>query len=252
MLKFLKSIYFFIKSKYLKLRFFLSINWIKTLYFNFKMFPFRTAKKLPVYFYGSIKFSGLKGEIIIDAPIKKGMIGIGQKFEKMSRSKGVAELILNGKLVFKGHAHFGKDCFLCIEKNAYCEFGFMGCLGSDVKLVCTEKIIIGKWTGIGYESQIIDSNFHPMKNTETGEYYKMTGSIHLGDHNAISNRVSIMPNTQTPNHCVIASNSLCNKDYRSMGEQILIGGVPASLIKTNYARDWESEKERLKKFKRVK
>ena len=252
MIKFLKHIYSLVKLRYQRLKFFLSINWLKTLYFNFKMFPFKTAKKLPVYFYGSIKFSSLKGEIVIDAPIKKGMIGFGQKFEKMSRSKSVAELILNGQLVFRGHAHFGKDCFVCIEKDAYCEFGFMGCLGSDVKLICTTKIIIGKWTGIGYESQIIDTNSHPMKNTLSGEYYPMTGPIHLGNYNAISNRVSIMPNTQTPNHCVIASNSLCNKDYRPLGEHILIGGIPAELIKTNYSRDWESEKEKLKKYKRVK
>jgi len=251
MVKILKKIYFFLRLQYLKLKFFFSINWLKTIYFNFKMLPFQTAKKLPFYFYGSVKFASLKGSVQIDAPIKKGMIGFGQKFEKMSRSKGVAEIILNGRLVFKGHAHFGKDCFLCIEQNGYCEFGFMGCLGSGVKLICTNKVVIGKWTGIGYESQIIDSNFHPMKNTLTEEYYPLSSPIHLGNYNAISNRVSIMPNTQTPNNCVIASNSLCNKDYRSYGEHILIGGIPAKIIKSNYSRDWESEKERLKKYKRV-
>ena len=215
------------------------------------MFPYDTAKKLPVYFYGRIKFTSLKGTVHIDAPIKKGMIGFGQKFEKMTIAKGVAEINLQGELVFKGHAHFGKDCIISIDHGAYCEFGFMGCLGSDVKLFCTERIVIGSWTGIGYESQVIDTNSHPMKNTLTGEYYPLKGQIHLGDYNAISNRVSIMPNTRTPNNCVIASNSLCNKDYTSLGENVLIGGIPAKLIKNNYARDWNIEKELLMKYKRV-
>ncbi|WP_242202419.1 LbetaH domain-containing protein [Aestuariivivens insulae] len=229
----------------------LSINWIKTIYFNMKMFPFKIARKLPVFFYGSVNFKELSGEIIIDAPIKTGMIGFGQEFEKMTRSKRIAQLILNGKLVFKGHAHFGKDVFLCVDKDAYCEFGFMGCLGSNVKLICTNKIIIGNWAGIGYESQIIDTNSHPMKNTKTGEYYPLSSPIKIGNYNAISNRVSIMPNTITPDHCVVASNSVCNKDYTRLGNNILIGGIPAKLIKNNYARDWEIEKEMLKKAKRV-
>lgn len=251
MIKLIKAIYFFFRLRYLRVKFFFSINWLKTIYFNFKMFPFDIAKKLPVYFYGSVKFTSLKGSIQIDAPIKRGMIGFGQRFEIPSISKGTSEFVLKGKLVFKGHAHIGKDYFFFVNKDAYCEFGFMGCLGSDVKLICMESIIIGNWAGIAYESQIIDTNYHPMKNTLTGEYFSLKSPIKIGDYNAISNRVSIMPGTITPNKCVIASNSVCNKDYSSLGENILLGGIPAKLIKTNYARDWEVEKERLMKNKRV-
>ena len=155
--------------------FFFTVNWIKTLYFNFKMLPFNQAVKLPFYFFGSVKFTSLKGNVSIDAPIKKGMIGFGQRFEKMSRAKGIAEIILNGDLVFKGHAHFGKDVFLCVEKQAYCEFGFMGCLGSDVLLLCTNSIVIGNWAGIAYQSQVIDTNSHPMLNTLTNQQYPISG-----------------------------------------------------------------------------
>ena len=58
-----------------------------------------------------------------------------------------------------------------------------------------------------------------------------------------------MPGTKTPENCVVASNTVVNKDYRNLGSNILIGGVPGKLIKRNYNRDWESEKEMLKKFK---
>ena len=234
-----------------KLRIFKKVNWRKTLYFNFKMFPFSIAKKLPVFFYGKVKFSSLKGEVTIQAPIRSGMIGFGQEFEKMTQSKGVAEIFIDGTLIFKGHAHFGKDVFLSIDKDAFCQFGFMGCLGSDVKLICTNKIIIGDWTGIGYESQIIDTNSHPMKNTITNNYYPMNGPIILGNYNAISNRVSIMLGTKTADNTVVASNSLCNKDYTDLGDNVLIGGTPSKLIKNNFKRDWEIEKEHLMKSKRV-
>ena len=252
MIKLLKHIYFYFYSVYKKIKFFFSINWMKTLYFNFKMLPFSQARKLPFYFYGSVKFSSLKGSVKIKGPIKRAMIGFGQKFEQMSRAKGVAEFLLDGELLFKGHAHFGKDVFFAVKKGAYCEFGFMGCLGSDVKLLCTQMIVIGNWTGVGYESQLVDTNSHPMINSKTGEVYPISGPIVLGDYNAISNRVSIMANTKTPHNCVIASNSLCNKDYTEFGSKVLIGGVPAKLIKKDFVRDWESEKEKLMRYKRVK
>jgi len=231
-------------------KFYFAVNWIKTIYFNFKKFPFHIAKKLPIFFYGSVKFSNISGEIILDVPeIKKGMIGFGQKFELPTRSKRIAELSVVGKLVFKGNAHIGIDCFVHVGEGAYCEFGYMSCLGSNVKLICKEEVILSDWVGIGYESQLTDSNFHPMMNTETGEYYPMTNPVHLAKYNAFSNRISIMPGTKTPENCVIASNSVVNKDYRDLGNNILIGGVPAKLIKKNYNRDWEGEKEMLKKFK---
>lgn len=216
------------------------------------MFPYNTAKKLPVFFYGKVKFSNLSGNVSIEGPIKKAMIGFGQKFEFPSTSKGTAELSLKGNLCFKSNAHIGLDYAILIDKDGYCEFGFMGCLGSNVKLICTQKIIIGKWCGIGYDSKIIDTNSHPMKNTLTGKVYPISSSIELGNYNAFSNSVSIMPGTKTPNNCVIASHTICNKDYTDLGENILIGGIPAKLIKNNFARDWESEKEMLLESKRVK
>lgn len=232
-----------------KIKFFFTINWIKTIYFNFKMFRFSIAKQLPVMFYENVKFSTLDGEIIINAPIRRGMIGIGQKFEKFSRSRGVAELVLSGKLIFNGHAHFGKDVSVFIGRRAVAEFGHMACLGSNVRYICTKNITLGNWAGIGYESQLSDSNYHPFKDLNSNETTPMTKSISIGNYNSFSNRVTILPGTKTPDHCIVASNSVCTTDYSNQGENILIGGVPAKLIRNNYIRDWASEKEALLKSK---
>ncbi|MGV3696161.1 acyltransferase [Flavobacterium sp.] len=235
-----------------RMKFYYSINWTKTLYFNFSKFPFETARKLPCVFFGKVSFQDISGEILIKGPVASAMFGFGHKFELAKKSKGIAEFSLKGKLILNGPLHIGKDVFFHVGTNAVCEFGYMSALGSDVKLICTDKISVGDWTGIGYESQLIDTNSHPMKNSVTGEYYPISSPIVLGSHNAVSNRVSIMPGAITPDFCVIASNSLCNKDYRNLGNNILLGGVPAKLIKNDYTRDWEGEKELLKKYKMIK
>lgn len=243
MIGILKNYYRNLKKVFKKLKLYYSVNWTKTLYFNFKKFPFSIAKKMPVFFYGSVKFKSIAGQIEIIGNIKTGMIGFGQPYEMNTRHKGIAEINIEGNVIFKGHVQFGKDYFIFIGDEGYCEFGHMASLGSNSKLVCLDKVILGNYARFGSESQIIDTNFHPMFDTETQEKFDMNGSILIGNYNYIGSRVSVMKNTKTPNYCTIASNSLCNKDYTLYGNNILIGGIPSSLIRNNISRDWEGERE---------
>lgn len=57
-----------------------------------------------------------------------------------------------------------------------------------------------------------------------------------------------MQKTITPANCTIASNTLCNKDYSGFGENIIIGGIPAKLLRKNITRDWEGESALLEKY----
>jgi len=223
------------------------VNWVKTLYFNFKMFPFSIAKKLPVFFYGSVKFTSLKGSIIIDAPLRIGMIGFGQPYEMTTRSCGIAELFLEGYMTFKGHVAFSKDVFLYIKKNAHFEIGHLSTIATKSKIICTHKISLGSFVQCGSETQFIDTNFHSMINTQTGIRYPMSAPIDIADYVYIGSRVTIMKHTVIPSYFTIASHSLTNKNYASLGSNTLIGGLPAKQLKGNISRDWEGERESLEK-----
>ena len=242
----------FVKMKYRRMRsslkFCFSVNWIKTIWFNYKMFPSSIAYKLPVIFYGNVSFSGLKGKIIINAPIKKGMIGFGRPYEMFTKSKRNAQLILNGTLIFKGHVQFGLDFNIHIGEKAVCELGHMASMASNGKIICNQHIVLGDYARLGSESQIIDTNFHQMIDTITGEKLAIVAPIEIGNYNFISNRVSILSGTKTPDYCTIASNTVCTKDYSSLGLNILIGGVPAKLLKENISRDWEGERNRMEQW----
>lgn len=224
-----------------KISFALKVNWVKTLYFNFKKFPLNIAVKLPVVFYGRVKFQSIKGEIIINTSVKRAMIGFGDPYEMNTVSIGLAEIMLEGRVIFNGKVQFGKDNFLYVKKGAVLEMGHKSSIGSRGKIICTESITFGNYARIGSESQVIDTNFHEMINTETNEIYNLTAPIVLGDYNFVSNRVTILSKTRTPNYCTIASNSLCRKDYSVLGENVLIGGIPAKLLKKNTTRNWKAE-----------
>lgn len=247
MIDFLRNKYPKLRLIYQKRKFYCKVNWVKTIYFNWKKFPFSIAKKLPVFFYGKVKLTSIKGEIIINGTIKRGMIGFGQPYEMNTVYKGVSEFSVKGKMVFNGHVQFGKDFFIYIAEKGYCELGHLSSLGSNGRLVCVERIVLGEYCRIGSESQIMDTNFHQMVDTLTGERFPMTSPICLGNYNYTGNRVSIMSKTKTPDYCTIASNSLCNSDYSKIGINILIGGIPVKLIRENISRDWEGERDLLEK-----
>jgi acetyltransferase-like isoleucine patch superfamily enzyme len=244
MMAFLKKIYRGLRKKY---RFLSSVNWVKTYYFNYKKFPYSVAKKLPVLFYGSIKFSNIKGEFIIDGPISRGVIGFGRSFEFPTTSKGIAELSLQGTFVCKGNVQIGKDVCLQIAEGAHFEMGHFSVLGSEIKVICKEKIVIGEFVRIGYQTQLIDTTIHRMIDINSNNKLPMTAPIILNDYNWVGNRTTIMKGTITPKQCIIASNSLCNKDYRALGENILIGGIPSKLLREHISRDWKGEQEMLER-----
>lgn len=245
MIEVLKHNYRNAQSSYKKLKVYYSVNWTKTLYFNFKKFPLSIAKQLPVFFYGNVKLTSIAGKIQIIGNIKKGMIGFGQPYEMNTLHKGIAEINILGNLVFKGNVQFGKDYFIYVGENGYCEFGHMASLASNAKLICMERIVLGNYARFGSESQIMDTNFHQMMDTQTGEKFKISAPVLIGNYNYASSRVTVLQNAKTPDFCTIASNSLCNTDYTSFGSNILIGGIPAKLIRTNISRDWEGEKTAL-------
>ena len=242
MIEIVKQTYRKTRLFYHQLQLYYAVNWTKTLYFNFKKFPFTIAKQLPVFFYGKVKFTTITGKIEIVGPVKKGMIGFGQPYELNTLHKGIAEISILGTLVFKGHAQFGKDYFIYIGENGYCEFGHMASLASNAKLICIERIVLGNYARFGSEAQIMDTNFHQMMDTQTGEKFKITAPILIGNYNYASSRVTVLQGTKTPDFCTIASNSLCNSDYTSLGSNVLIGGIPAKFLKDAISRDWEGEK----------
>ena len=99
----------------------------------------------------------------------------------------------------------------------------------------------------GPETQFMDTNFHPLINTLTGIQHPVSVPINIADYVYIGSRATIMKQTVIPSFSTIASNSLTNKNYTSLGKNTLIGGLPAKLIKENISRDWEGERESLEK-----
>lgn len=245
----MKKKYFQIKNK---IKLYYQINWLKTIYINFYFFSFKDAIQFPIIIFGQCSFASLKGSIVLKAPIRTGIITLGHRFEIFKKSANSAELFLEGDWLVKGNIQFGYDFKIYVENDAVFETGHMCTLANNTKIVCSNKIIFGDHVKIGDESQLIDTNFHNMFDTITNKEVPKKGEIYLSSYISTGSRVTIMKNAKIPSYSLITSNSLCNKDFLSFGENNVFGGIPAQFIKNGLIRDWKSEEQKLVEYLTVK
>ena len=217
------------------------INWIKTIFYNLKWFPFKEAIKLPIYIYSHTKIYN-SGKIVIKSPITTGMIKIGNIQIKTSQK---TKLINHGVIDFeKGVEILGgtilvNDGEITLKENVYIS---EGCL-----IIIRQRLTIGQFTRIGFKSFISDSNEHFTINTETLEIAPIFKPITIGAYNWIGNTTYIKKGTVTPDYLIVASaNSLLTKDYSKLFPPYsIIGGMPVKLLKQGYRRIYSSDNQRM-------
>lgn len=217
-------------------------NWIAILYFNFKMLPFKQAIRLPFDFYYKIRFQCLKGKIYINPNVKlyRGIIKIGGRGSEMfPHNPTIINLCKGGEIYLNGIAEIGIGTYVYVGEKGKLILGNRVRIGAINKLYCLKEINISNEVDISWESQIFDTNFHFMENIENKQILEKDTPIKIGSYNWFGNRVNIMKGTQIPDHCIIASNSLCNKDYTNCPPFSLIAGSPAKFVKQGIRRLFE-------------
>lgn len=217
-----------------------SHNYWAILYFNFKMLPFKQAIKLPFDFYYSVRFENLSGKIKINSSeIKRGMIKIGGRGSEMfSRSTTIIDV--KGEVNIHGILEIGHAVLLRVEKNGVVSFGQNVRIGAFSKIFSEQSITFGDEIDFSWECQIFDTNFHFVRDFTSQVVDSKTGKIKIGSNNWFGNRVSVMKGTITPDNVIVASNSLCNKDFLFLSPYSVIGGIPAKLIGSNKERLFEN------------
>ena len=216
----------------------LHINIPKTLYFNFKVFGLRQAIRFPVFLYGKVQLEGLhKGCVELLTNNRMGGVKFGggwytEIYGYSQRHKSF--LRIEGKLVLGNDITINQGAVFSISRNA------VVCIGDRVRfseralLHSKESITIEDDCLIGWNTQIVDSDFHYIVNDGILKY--RNAPVYLGRNVWLANGVSIMKGACLPAYSVVASNSLVNKDFSRSGERCLFGGIPAKCLKQNVER----------------
>lgn len=222
-----------------KLEYLLSTNWFNpflTLYFNLRSFPFRQAIYFPIFVYGHPRIYGLSGKMKIEGnKVKTGMIRFNMVMPGAPCNNSVNSEIFNeGTIIFHGKGEIGTGTKIRVAFNAELNIGHNFKITDMCNIGCLKKITIGDESWIVHRCQIFDSNYHYIENMNNHSIPFMAKEVVIGERCWICNSSSIMPGVIIPNNTIIASNSLVTKDYRSIPEYSIIGGVPAKLISNGY------------------
>ncbi len=209
------------------LKFLKRVN-LKSVQFNFKYFPFKTAIKFPVLIANNVYLYQMKGCVTINGPIRTGLIQIGYGKVGVSdfkRSRAIWEVY--GNVVFNGRAFIMHGCKLSVGENAELIIGDNFNMSTECAIVAAKKIQIGNGSAISWESLVMDTDFHPIAD-ETGVIINHPKEVVIGNKVWVGCRCTILKGSIIPDGSVVAANSLVtkalkgdNKKQGNWGEVIL-------------------------------
>ena len=205
----------------------------KTIWFNFKVLPFKKAIKLPFFISCYTKIKGVNKKTFIcnfDKPktfmSRIGIAGSGQGFISTKRS---AIYIKNGgKIIIEGTVGLSRNIYL-EAKSGIIKIGD----GFKANVNChiaSEKssIIIGDNVVLGWDCCIKNCDGHHL--IVNGENIDNSKDVIIGNHCWICSHATILKGGYLGNDCVLAYGSLLTKRICERSN-LLYGGVPAKVIK---------------------
>ena len=195
-------------------RFFSSkrVAWIKTIYFNFHYFPFTIAVKLPFLVYRRTQLSRMGGKIIINVPIKRGIVKLGAQ-ELGTQDSYYSRTIweVSGHLVINGAVGIGRGSRISVGKEATLTLGDRFVLTGNSTIICQKEISFGPGCLLSWDVLIMDTDFHPIYD-ENGCIINSPKAITIGSHVWIGCRNTILKGVSIGDDNVIAADSVITRD----------------------------------------
>lgn len=208
----------------------------KTIYVNFKFLKFRDAVKFPILISHRTWLSELKGTIIINAPIRTGMIKIGlgdvRIFDR-HKQRSIIQIREGGNIVFNGSANIGHGSKICVSGDLIIGDNFT--ITAESSIICDKKVEIKDNCVFSWDVLIMDTDAHRIMD-ENGQITNPDKEIVIGNNVWIGCRVTVLKGSIIGDGNILATNSCVSKNLE--GENQIIGGNPARILKENVT--WDS------------
>lgn len=194
-------------------------------------FGFKTSFLMPIYIYNEVDVVSL-GRVKINDAMKRGMIKIGKWKAKAHNS---ARIINYGIIEFNGNIEIQGGCVI-ENYGGDIQFGNENLIAESCKLMCKKNIKFGNNVRVGYESTLMDTDFHYLINLESRVIKNNTKAIGIGEGVWISSNCKIMKGTHIPQGSIVVGNTLLNRDYSTEPPFTIFAGIPGKPIRHNYRR----------------
>lgn len=213
----------------------------KTILFNFKVFPFEVAMKLPVLIKYDVKTPKLrKNSIEINSSLSRFMIKINflegsAGVNNGYKTSGFLQIGENGKIIFNGRARFDSGISIRVDKGNLV-FGDNFYSNKHCFFSCSEGITIGDNSLFGWNVNVRDSDGHGYIDLDNpGTKTKASEPVFIGNQTWIAANVDVLKGVSIPDGCIVGYNSCVSRKFEE--ENSVIAGYPAKVLKKNIR--WE-------------
>lgn len=226
-----------------------SFNVLKTLYINFKLFPFRIARKLPlkIYYNTDIQINRGRLQFRPGIEIQRFMVSIGNFPNPMSSLKGsytyvrvspTAKLILGKDVTIRNGAN------IVVGRQGRMSIGDGVLINAKSLVYSNMQVDIEDNVRISWNVQIMDSDFHFVYNDNNNSIKYCSAPIVIGRNCWIGSYTMVCKGSKIPQYSILSSGSLINKDFSYLESKgNLFVGRPAVLKQTGIYRIFDEKKE---------
>lgn len=219
------------------LKLFRKVNLWKTVYFNLHYFPWKTALRLPVFIYKRSELYKMKGRIVINAPVKTGMMKLGPHglgTQDMLFERTMWEVA--GTLVINGNACIGRGSKISIGENATLTLGDNFTITGSSDIICHKAITFGRDCLLSWDILMMDTDFHNVLDLQ-GKKINAPKPITIGNHVWIGCRNTVLKGTTIADNCIVSANSTITRSFDKPNCIVGGNGKNAGTIKEDI--DWE-------------
>lgn len=215
------------------------INILCTLRANMKLLPWSEGKRLPILIFGKTTLKiGNSAHVDIKCPTSFGLLWIGAQNYNDIRKGARNHISLQGNIELHGGVRFNYNTVLIIAAKGTLSLLGTNDINHDSSVLVRDKVTLCQGSSIGWNVQICDDAFHYVDNN--GVVGRKTRPIIIGREAWVGSFCKIGRGAYLPDYSILSMCSLLNKDFSSVGTNLLIGGIPAKVIKTGTKRIMES------------
>lgn len=205
-------------------------------WFNFHYLPFRQAIKFPIFLWKPDLIE-CKGKVILEGDIYPGKIQLGFRRVSIFPDNGFIWENHGGTIIFKGATIIGGGSAFSIGSESVVEFGNDVKNNYGLKLVSYFGFKTAGPARFGWNTLIMDTNFHYLYDRSSRKQFPIGGAIEIGEYNWFGTDCRIMHSVKTPARCIFGLGTIVTRSI-PMESYSITGGQPPRILRRNVERDF--------------
>jgi acetyltransferase-like isoleucine patch superfamily enzyme len=201
----------------------------KSLYINFYYFGFRGIS-LPILVTSRTYLKKVGGKVIINIPLRRGIVQIGYSSPAMSAGKQWNVWNVSGEIIFEGVADFGVGTSIFVAQKGKMKIGKNLIVTASAEIACLNRINIGEDVLLSWDILLMDSDSHIIRNKDN-QIINPDKDILICNNVWVGARSIILKGTYLPENSVVGAGTITNK--RFIKSNIIIVGNRTRIVKHN-------------------